>query len=194
MKDTIKVIDVINLITKKDTLTISVNENIVNSLSKEQSVDTFQVLAIILPIVATLLTLFLTRLFDNISESKKYKRDILKQNRSHRISIWKSLEELRTSLYKTNFPDAEIYDFYIWTADRMISVNPFYDLKINSNILFDRDIIDLSNSLYNSADTISQDFDWQLKEQPSSNINLGKEILENLDKIINKISQNIKDE
>lgn len=193
MNDTTKV-EALKIITKTDTITLQVDKQLLNYSHNEKSPDTFQILAVVLPIGAALITLALTKWFDVIFENKKFRNEILKKNRVDKVSTLKQLNELKTSLYKMNIPNPELEDFYEGTADKMIGVNPFHDLEINCNILFNRDIIDLANRLYYSAEEINRNFNWKKKEHPSESIKLAREISEDLDKIIDKISQTIKNE
>jgi len=73
-------------------------------------------------------------------------------------------------------------------------VNPFHDLKINSNILFGKDIVDVADNLYYTAENINRNYNLKKREHPSDSISLGGQILKDIDKIIDKISQNLTNE
>lgn len=193
MIDSTKVV-ALRIITKTDTISLQVDKQLLDYSSKEKSPDTFQILAIVLPIAAALVTLALTKWFDFTFENKKFRNEIFKKNRIDKVNILRQLNELKTSLHKINIPNPELEDFYENIADKMIGINPFHDLEINCNILFNRDIIDLTNRLYYSAVEINRNFNWKKKEHPSESIKLAREISEDLDKIIDKISQTIKNE
>lgn len=193
MKDSITV-EAIKITSKPDTITLHVDRKLLGYSDCKKQVDTIQILAIVLPFVATILTLLITRWFDNISVNKRFKREIQKENRTNKIKILKNLNDLKTSLHKPHFPNPELEDFYEWTANKMIDANPFHDLQVYSNILFNRDVINIANDLYYTAEEIKSNYKWKSREHPSESITLGGKILENLNLIIDKISQNISNE
>jgi len=193
MNDTTKV-EALKIITRTDTITLQVDKQLLKSSFKEKSPDTFQILAVVLPILAALITLALTKWFDFIFENKKFRNEIFKKNRIDKVNILRQLNELKTSLHKINIPNPELEDFYENIADKMIGINPFHDLEINCNILFNRDIIDLTNKLYYKAEEINSNFNWKKKEHPFESIKLSQDISEDLDTIIDMISQSIKNE
>jgi len=86
MKDT-TAIEALRIITKNDTITLQVDKSLIGYPKNEKSIDTIQILAIILPVIAALLTLIITKWFDNIAENKKYKNQILKDNREQRLDL-----------------------------------------------------------------------------------------------------------
>lgn len=194
MKDSTTV-EAIKITSKPDTITLHVDRKLLGYSDCKKQVDTIQILAIVLPFVATILTLLITRWFDNISENKRFKREIQKENRTNKIKILKNLNDLKTSLHKPRFPNQELEDFYERTADKMTDdANPFHDLQVYSNILFNRDVINIANDLYYTAEKIKSNYKWKSKEHPSESITLGGKILEDLNSIIDKISQNISNE
>jgi hypothetical protein len=190
MNDTTKV-NVVNVIAKKDTITLQVDKSVLKELHSKSQGST-QTLTVILPIVAALVTLALTKWFDYLFENKKFKNEILKKNRIDKVNALRQLNKLKTSIYKISLPNPELEDLYESAADKMIGVNPFLELEVNCNILFNKEINDIANRLYYDAEEIDRNFNWKKKEHPTDSITLGRKIVDDLDLIIEKISQTIK--
>ena len=191
MTDTTKII-ALRIVSSKDTITLQVDKSLLNFTEKDSKPDAIQILAIVLPITAALITLFLTKLLDNWTENKKNKNDILRKNREDKTAILKTLNEIKASLTVSSFQDAELDDYYEWTADRMIGINPFYNLFISCNILFNKEIIELSHSLYYKAERIKQNFSHLEQRHASESIRLAGNMIDDLESIINLISDDLK--
>ena len=181
------------IISSKDTVTYSVDKKIIDHFIKDQPANDFHLWDILLPVATALITLALTRFFDLLSEKRKYKAEIAKENRKLKVGYLKFLNALKASLGKTHFPDADYDDFKRWTADRMVGSNPFEDLKIHSNIVFNSnsDIIDVIDKLYSNAEKISNQFNWTTKEHPDDNLTLAENIFLDLTTAVMSISKNL---
>ena len=191
MEDTTKT-EVIKLVSNSDTVSYSVDKKIINHFTKEKSVETVQILAIVLPILASLLTLMIVRWFDNISESKKHKREIAKESRKERKDFLKYLNKLDTDIRKSNNPETTSDDFPEWTANNMVGKNPFESLKLNGNVYFnEKEINSLIDKLYDNAETINRLFDWNTKTHGENCVNLGATILSEIGDLRKLISNNL---
>ena len=187
---TVKVFQVID---NNDTVTYTVDKKIVDHFIKEKSSDISHYIEILIPVAVALITLTLTKLFDIWAENRKYKKDILKENRRLKIHFLKYLNSLKTSLGKSHVPNADFEDFLGWIADKMVGTNPFEDLKNNSNIIFsgNNELIELIDELFNKAETINDNFDWNKKEHPNESRSIAKNIYDELGDVIKKISNNL---
>jgi len=185
-----KVLQVIN---GKDTISYSVDKQIIEHYIKNNPPDKSHTLEIILPVLAAILTLVITRLFDFWSENRKYKTEILKESRNAKVKYLSYLNKYKVSLEKPKFPNAEYEDYLEWTADSVIVQNPFEELKIQGNIVFNDtpEITGLLNELYGDAENIRNQYNYKSMEHSSDAIKSAKNIIENLEKIIEKISKNL---
>lgn len=186
----IKVLQVIN---DTDTTCYSVDKQIIEHFIKSNQPDNSHTLEIILPVLAAILTLVITRLFDFWSENRKYKTEILKESRNAKVKYLSYLNKYKVSLEKPKFPNAEYEDFLEWTADSVIVQNPFEELKIQGNIVFNDtpEITGLVNELYGDAENIRNEYNYKSMEHSRDAINSARNIIENLEKIIEKISKNL---
>jgi len=187
--NTIRAIQIIN---KQDTVTYNVDKKIIDHFTNKPS-DISHYIEILIPVTVALLTLVLTKLFDNWTENKKYKKELQKENRKLKIYHLKRLNSLKTAMGKSHFPDADYDDFLDWIADKMVGENPFEELKINSNIIFNgnREIIEHIDKLFNNAEIINLNFDWQNKGHHQDSYRIAKLIYDELNEVINKISKNL---
>ena len=192
MNDT-PTIKAFQIIDKNDTLTFNVDKKIIDHYIKDKSTDISHYVDILIPVVVALLTLTLTKAFDMWTENRRYKKDILKENRKIKIHFLKYLNTLKAALGKSHFPNADYEDFLNWIANKMVGANPFEDLKINANIIFydDNELIILIDNLFNNSETINENFDWNNKEHPNKSLDIAKIIYDDLDKVIKKISMNL---
>jgi len=188
----IKVLQVIN---KTDTTCYSVDKQIIEHYLKSNQPDSSHTLEIILPVLAAILTLVITRLFDIWNENRKYKTEILKESRNTKVKYLSYLNKYKISLEKPKFPNAEYEDFLEWTADSVIVQNPFEELKIQGNIVFNNtpEITGLVNELYSDAENIRNEYNYKSMEHSRDAIKSARNIIENLEKIIERISKNLND-
>ena len=187
---TIKVFQVID---NKDTVTYHVDKSIIEHFVKEKPSDVSHYIEILIPLIVVLVTFSLTKFYDFWTENRKYKKEISKENRKKKINFLKYLNTLKISFGKSHFRNADYEDFLGWIADKMVGTNPFEDLKINSNIVFNGDIelIENIDELFNNANTINGNFNWTKKEHPNESLTIAKEIYDKLGKVINNISKNL---
>lgn len=190
MKDS-TLVTTVQVISNNDTTNYSINKEIVEHFIKDKSTDYSHYVEILIPVIVALLTLILTKFFDNWSENKKHKRELLREQRKLKTHLLTNLITLKTSLGKTHFPNPDYEDFLNWTADKMVGTNPFEDLRINSIILFrnNNSLISLIDKLFNNANIINSNFNWTKKEHPSSNLDIAKEIYDDIEEVIKKISK-----
>jgi len=181
------------VIGNNDTVNYSVNKEIVEYFTKEKPTDYSHYIEVLIPVFVIFLTLILTKLFDFWTENRKYKKDFLKENRKQKIHFLKYLNNLKTSLAKPLIPDADINDFKEWIADRMVGINPFEDLNINSNIIFNGNnaLIEHINRLFNNAETIRNEFKWNGGKHPSASYTIAKDINDELGLVIEQIADNL---
>jgi hypothetical protein len=192
MKDTLK-IEVVKMTTTKDTIAYSVDKGIVNHFIKEKSIDTFQILAFVLPIIASLLTLLIKGWLDNINEEKKYTRELNKESRRQRQAFLKLVNKLQATFRKSNDPAANYDDIVLNTANFVVGLNPFENMYVNANLYFtDQEIISLIEEMYLNAETINRLFDWDKKEHGQESVKLGEKILEDIEILRTKIAETLK--
>ena len=186
-------IKVLQVISDTDTTCYSVDKQIIENFIKSNPPDNSHTLEIILPVLAAILTLVITRLFDFWSENRKYKTEILKELRNAKVKYLSYLNKYKISLEKPKFPNAEYEDFLNWTADSVLVQNPFEELKIQGNIVFNDspEITSLVNELYRDAENIRNEYNYKSMEHSSDAIKSARSIIENLEKIIEKISKNL---
>jgi len=186
-------IKVLQVISDTDTTCYSVDKQIIENFIKSNPPDNSHTLEIILPVLAAILTLVITRLFDFWSENRKYKTEILKELRNAKVKYLSYLNKYKISLEKPKFPNAEYEDFLNWTADSVLVQNPFEELKIQGNIVFNDspEITSLVNELYRDAENIRNEYNYKSMEHSRDAIKSARSIIENLEKIIEKISKNL---
>jgi len=186
-------IKVLQVISDTDTTCYSVDKQIIENFIKSNPPDNSHTLEIILPLLAAILTLVITRLFDFWSENRKYKTEILKELRNAKVKYLSYLNKYKISLEKPKFPNAEYEDFLNWTADSVLVQNPFEELKIQGNIVFNDspEITSLVNELYRDAENIRNEYNYKSMEHSRDAIKSARSIIENLEKIIEKISKNL---
>jgi hypothetical protein len=191
MNDTTS-IKAFQIIGKNNTITYSIDKETVNHLAKEKPSDSSHYIDILIPIAVALLTMALTKLFDMWMENRKYKREILNENRKSKINFIRYLNSMRTSFEKSHSPDADYEDFLTRIANKMVSNNPFEDLKNSANIIFNdnKELIRLIDELFSNAESINNNFDWK-NGHPSKNLDYAKDIYEKLGDVIKKISNDI---
>lgn len=192
MKDT-TLTKAFQIIDKNDTVTYTVDKEIIDHFVKNKATDFSHYFEILIPVAVALITITLTKLLDIWAENKKNKRAILKKNRKMKIHYLEYLNTLKTSFGKSHFPNADYDDFLNWIADKMVGTNPFEDLKINSNIIFNsnNELIELIDELFNKADTINNNFDWPNKEHPNESLRIAGKIYDELGDVIDKISKKL---
>jgi hypothetical protein len=186
-------VNVLHVINGTDTTYYSVDKQIMEHYLKSNQPDNSHTLEIILPVLAALLTLVITRLFDFWSDRRKYKTEILKETRNAKIKYLSYLNKYKISLEKPKFPDADLEDFYDWTADSVIVQNPFEEIKIQGNIVFNdnEEILNLINELYYEAEKIRNEFNFKTREHSGDALKSASIIIDNLGKIIEKMSKNL---
>jgi hypothetical protein len=186
-------VKVLHVIKGADTTCYSVDKQIMEHYLKSNQSNNSHTLEIILPVLAALLTLVITRLFDFWSDRRKYKTEMLKETRNAKIKYLSYLNKYKISLEKPKFPDADLEDFYDWTADSVIVQNPFEEIKIQGNIVFNdnEEILNLINELYYEAEKIRNEFNFKTREHSRDALKSASIIIDNLGKIIEKISKNL---
>ena len=186
-------IEVFRVVNGTDTTFYTVDKQIIEHYLKINQPDNFHTLEMILPVLAVILYMVIKELLNFWSDNRKYKREILKETRSAKIKYLSYLNKYKVSLEKPKFPDANLEDFYDWTANSVIVQNPFEDIKIQGNIVFNdnKEILNIINDLYYDAENIRNDFNFNTREHSRNAVKSAHNIINNLKIIIEKISQNL---
>ena len=100
------------------------DKQIIDHYIKNNPPDNSHTLEIILPVLAAILTLVVSKLLDFLIDNRKYKTEILKETRKIKVKYLSFLNKYKVSLEKPKFPNAEYEDFLDWTADSVIVQNP----------------------------------------------------------------------